>query len=142
MIEHSLEKYVSYNKRDESSQLNCYICKKDVKGYERLMIHFSTHVKGNRDLPKVFCKLCGKESTAGYLRKHMFQHVEGQHKKCPYCEKCFPTYVQLNRHKKIHEEYQKLVCDGMYFFFVVPFHCYRIFLFYFCVHFSLREGIS
>lgn len=117
LVEHSIQKFINYKDRGESSQqqtpkkLRCYFCKKVFDDYDRLIIHFSAHVRGNKDLPKVNCKLCGKESTAGYLRKHMFQHIEGSQLNCNFCEKSFPTHVQLNRHKKIHEEFQHLVCD-------------------------------
>lgn len=94
---------------------NCFFCKKTYETHEHLILHYASHTRGHKSLPRVTCKTCGKVSAVGTLRKHMIQHINNTQFQisCDHvsCDKKFKTYAQLNRHKKIHEEYQKLVCD-------------------------------
>lgn len=110
MVEHTI-KDLDYG---TGGRFKCHICKKKTyDNYDKLVLHYASHVKGNKELSKVRCKICGKLSAVGSLRKHMVLHVTNVHFQisCENCDKKFTTYAQLSRHKKIHEEYQHVVCD-------------------------------
>lgn len=108
MVEHTIGADLNYG-----DKFDCYFCKKSYESHDNLVLHYACHINEQKSLPRVTCKTCGKVSAIGSLRKHMIQHVNNVlfQLGCDQCDKKFKTYAQLNRHKKIHEEYQKLVCD-------------------------------
>lgn len=108
LVEHAIEDKISYKDKQE---FKCYFCGKDFKDYDRLIIHFCSHSRKGVTLPKVKCPECGLETAVRYARQHRLQHIAEDQKLCTDCGKLFPTVIQLNRHKKIHTEFKRLICD-------------------------------
>lgn len=109
IVEHSLK----IKTGETCNEFKCQHCKKVYSKYDDLILHYASHVKGNKALPRIRCQLCGKLSAVGNLRQHMLRHVDTNQcvLSCGHCDKKFPTYDQLTRHKKIHDVTQKLACN-------------------------------
>ena len=60
---------------------------------------------------KVLCDICGSPVWPTNLRKHMKSHADDANKpkNCTYCNKEFPTYMRMTRHRKIAHAQQYAV---------------------------------
>lgn len=108
MVEHAIEKKINYKGK---TNLNCYFCGRNYQNYDRLIVHLCSHSRKGIALPKVKCTECGMKTAVRYARQHRLQHITNDPKRCNKCGKLFPTVIQLNRHKKIHSEFKRIVCE-------------------------------
>ena len=55
------------------------------------------------------CDVCGKACKPALLWHHMRTHGANRPRRCTYCDKEFPTYVNMIRHRKLAhaEQYQR-----------------------------------
>ena len=92
------------------SENECTLCGKRFSRAKGLTLHkLKVHniSDGSKKLPpsmtkSAFCDVCGKAEYPKNLEKHMKTHDSTlRPRKCTYCNKEFPTYANMTRHRKI-----------------------------------------
>ena len=95
----------------------CEICGKSFLDKQGVKAHKRIMHKGNPPpsyLKTAICDVCGKSCKPCLLWHHMKTHAANRPKKCTYCDKEFPTYVNMIRHRKLaHAEQYKIDRDKL-----------------------------
>ena len=96
----------------------CDICgksfldKQGVRAHKRIMHQIGKPPPSY--LKSAICEVCGKSCKPALLWHHMKTHAANRPKKCTYCEKEFPSYVNMIRHRKLaHAEQYKVDRDKL-----------------------------
>ena len=97
-------------------ECKCDICGKDISTKSNLVLHkmrvhkmeHETRVDPHTDpTKKVLCDICGSSFVKGQLRLHMRSHDNevSRPRNCTYCNKEFPNFLRMTRHRRIaHSE--------------------------------------
>ena len=94
---------------------NCPFCSGQFQTREEALKHVSEDHINKKTFPSkeknVMCQHCGLVNTKDYIKRHMPIHSESivRPKSCTYCQKVFPNYHNMTKHRRIaHTEQWKI----------------------------------
>ena len=133
----SYKRHMASHKSDDNQPKKCTYCEEEFPTYAKMTRHRKwAHAEkykvdrdklmreeGSKKLGKVnsckqktICDICGSSLWPGNYKKHMAAHKsdDNKPKNCTYCEKEFPHYVNMIRHRKLaHAEQYKVDRDKL-----------------------------
>ena len=96
-------------KKHDIDRTRCPICSEEFPDREGVVEHLTEEHKTKTRQINVMCQHCGHECFESNLKEHMKMHDASFNRptRCTYCQKEFPKYVNMARHRKIahREEY-------------------------------------
>lgn len=96
---------------DDKTTQTCSLCKKEYDSFEKLELHYASHLTTKLPVPNVKCSICGKCVPPKLLKKHMYHHTDDMPFPCTLCDKKFKTRMQLTAHTNLHNQHSTHVCD-------------------------------